>query len=141
MKDFTKLDAAGLPLSADATDHVAVLDNTTGLIWSKGYVGSKPLNWKQAAKACEKFDLCGQPGRLPTVDELFALPDRTRFNPAIDTNYFPGTTSDACWSSTPDASSPGDYAWIVNFNDGHAYYHLQGGTALARAVRSSRASQ
>ncbi len=42
---------------------------------------------------------------------------------------------------SPDASSPADYAWIVNFNNGNADYNNQNNTAFVRAVRSARASE
>ncbi len=38
--------------------------------------------------------------RLPTCDELAKLQDPDRFNPAIDTFYFPNTVSWYYWSST-----------------------------------------
>ena len=39
------------------------------------------------------------------------------------------------------ASSPGDYAWNVNFNNGNVNNNNQNNTAFVRAVRGSRASQ
>jgi hypothetical protein len=39
------------------------------------------------------------------------------------------------------ASSPGDYAWNVNFNNGNANYNNQNNTAFVRPVRSARASE
>ena len=39
-------------------------------------------------------------------------------------------------SSSPDASAPADYAWIVNFNNGNADYNNRDNTAFVRAVRS-----
>ncbi len=142
MNRFTKLDAAAAALPDDAAQWLAVLDNTTQLIWTKNAISEKQLKYAAANKAVDKFELMGaKDWRLPTVEELFSLADRTRFNPAIDPAFFPDTPSDWFWTSTPDASSPADYAWIVNFYHGYAYYYYQDHTAFVRAVRSARASQ
>jgi len=42
---------------------------------------------------------------------------------------------------SPDASSPADYAWNVNFNNGNANVNNQNNTAFVRAVRAARASE
>ena len=39
-------------------------------------------------------------------------------------------------SSSPDASAPADYAWIVNFNNGNSDNNHRDNTAFVRAVRS-----
>ena len=39
------------------------------------------------------------------------------------------------------ASSPSDYAWNVNFNNGNVNYNNQNNTAFVRAVRGSRAGE
>jgi len=39
------------------------------------------------------------------------------------------------------ASSPGDYAWNVNFNNGNVNWNNQNNTAFVRAVRGPRASE
>ena len=55
--------------------------------------------------------------RLLTRQELETLPDYSKWNPAIDTVYFPATVADYYWSSTTHAYGT-DYAWIVAFDDG-----------------------
>lgn len=60
----------------------------------------------------------GKNWRLPTVDELFALADRTKFAPAIDERFFPKCKSGWYWTGTPAADSPADYAWQVYFYSG-----------------------
>ncbi len=131
---FTKLDAAGIPLPAPATEWVAVLDERSGLIWDAGEYG--PLAWKKALEFPKTLKTCGfDDWRLPTAEELFSLADRTKFDPAIDVAFFPKCAGGWYWSSTVDASSPGVYAWLVNFYSGTAYYSGQGGEGLVRAVR------
>jgi len=41
----------------------------------------------------------------------------------------------------PDASSPSDYAWNVNFNNGNSDYNDQNNTALVRPVRSASSAR
>jgi hypothetical protein len=74
--------------------------------------------------------------RLPTVEELFLLADRTRAPcPAIDAEYFPDCKSDWYWSSTPYARSPGGCAWVVNFGNGDAHWSFRDDDGFVRAVR------
>ena len=60
--------------------------------------------------------------RMPTRKELQDLVDYGRFNPSIDTTYFPNTPGSVFWSGSPYAGST-DYAWYVDFNGGAAGYH------------------
>ena len=134
---FQKISSTGEPLPADATDHAVVLDERAGLMWSADNVGTKEITHKAAEKAVAKLELAGfTDWRLPTVEELFLLADRSRFNPASDTAAFPSCKSDYYWSSSPVASSPADYAWIVYFYYGSADCNLRGNAAFVRAVRS-----
>lgn len=134
---FTKIDAAGAKLADDATEWVAVLDNTTALVWT--VKETKPLTWQKAQAAVAKLDVAGfTDWRLPTVEELFLLADRTKHSPAIDTAFFPDCKSEWYWTSTPAACSPGDCAWVVSFSNGVAYWGSQDSGNLVRAVRASQ---
>ena len=73
--------------------------------------------------------------RVPTVEELFCLADRTRARPAIDTDFFPDTPNNWFWSSTVDADAPSGYAWIVDFGNGNSSWDGQDGEGFVRAVR------
>lgn len=95
------------------------------------------LNFKDAESYCKALTTGGHTDwRLPTIQELLSLVDYTRHDPAIDTDKFPDTKSNWYWSSSPYASSPAYYAWIVHFHHGHAYYDRRDHTAFVRAVRS-----
>lgn len=132
---FTKIGSNGEHLPTDATDHVAVLDTTTGLMWSAAAsIGSNAQTHAQAEASCAALSLAGFDGwRLPTVEELFPLADRTREQPAIDTDFF-ACKSDWYWTSTPAAWSAAS-AWFVYFNVGLADYSPRGSVACVRAVR------
>ena len=118
--------------------HVITRDTLTGLEWSARDIGSFTNKAKnsEAAKACADLRLGGHSDwRLPTIDELESIRDRSRYSPAIDTDAFPNCPSAWFWSSTPDAESPNNYAWIVGFNYGYSNisYRLNG--SRVRAVR------
>jgi hypothetical protein len=134
---FTKIAVDGAKLGEDATEWVAVLDNTTQLIWT--VKETKPLTWKKATATVAKLDTAGfTDWRLPTVEELFLLADRSNYNPAIDTAFFPDCKSEWYWTSTPAAGSPDVCAWVVYFGRGFAGWYGQGGDARVRAVRASQ---
>ena len=163
---FTKLDANGNPLLANATSWSCVKDNVTGLIWEvkqggNGTVGDEGLhdaddlyNWystdssnngsfvgyEDAAAICHGYSstnaasycntqsfvervnqagLCGaNDWRLPTRESLRSIASYDRVSPAIDTDYFPQTSSSWYWSSSPDANY-NSHSWIVSFNYGY----------------------
>jgi hypothetical protein len=119
-----------------------ITDARNGLTWSKATLCKEEIDHAQAEKICAELDLAGHNDwRLPTVDELFALADRTRTEPAIDTEAFPDTQSDWYWTSTISAWSSGD-AWFVGFSFGDAdYYRRDGNFAFVRAVRGVPAGQ
>ena len=131
---FTKISAQGVDLPADATEWVAVRDEQTKLIWS-ATEQKKSLKWAEAKTAADKLDLCGWSWRLPTVEELFLLADRTRARPAIDTEFFPKCKSDWYWTSTLDAESPSGYAWFVDFYGGYSRRFDQDSECFVCAVR------
>jgi hypothetical protein len=119
-------------------DGDTVLDRTTGLLWSRENVSGGSMNWKAAQEACKKLQLGGHSDwRLPTIRELLTLVDYERHDPAIDTEAFK-CESAYYWTSTPTASSPGDYAWVVGFSYGNAYWGFQDGSLHVRAVRASQ---
>lgn len=137
MSRFTKIGADGAKLADDATEWVAVLDNTTQLVWT--VEETKEMAWKKAQSFVKKLDTAGfTDWRLPSVEELFLLADRTRHSPAIDTAFFPDCKSDWYWTGTPAACSPSDYAWYVAFSYGYSLWSSQDGEFSVRAVRASQ---
>jgi len=133
---FIKIGADGAQLPADAKDHVAVVDQRTGLIWSAGFISPKRLTYAKAKEACAALELASAADwRLPEVEELFALCDRSRYAPAIDTEAFPGVDGDWCWTSTVDAEAPSSYAWLVDLHDGDALINFQDGSGRVLACR------
>lgn len=131
---YIKIGSAGEQLPRDAASWVAVLDTTTGLMWS--VETKKVANWKKAGGAAKKIKAAGfDDWRLPSRNELITLTDLTRINPAIDTDFFPDTPNDWFWSTTPYASSPSGCAWYVGFGGGDANWGGQSYDGFVRAVR------
>ncbi|UYK82278.1 DUF1566 domain-containing protein [Xanthomonas sacchari] len=122
---FTKIAADGkrLPEGDTRTDHAAVIDNTTGLMWSARSCGDPEneddgISQEHCIERCKQLALLGHKDwRLPTRAELVGLIDDTRHEPAIDTDAFPGVKPQWHWTSTPAAWSSAS-AWCVNFDSG-----------------------
>ena len=119
-----------------------ITDTNSGLMWSKDSTSLKNVDHATAERLCAGLDLAGHTDwRLPTVEELFALADRTRHSPAIDTDAFPDTESDWYWTSTITAWSS-DRAWVVVFDLGNVVsLHRLDDNACVRAVRSVPSGQ
>ena len=134
MTRFTKVSPTSLLLPADATEWAAVLDTKTNLMWD---AKARAVEGFQAAQAVPgTLNVAGfTDWRMPTVEELFCLADRTRVRPAIDTDFFPDTPNDWFWSSTVDADAPSDCAWIVYFDLGGSHWGDQDYEGFVRAVR------
>ena len=139
---FTKVLADGteLPAGSDRTDHVAVIDHSTGLMWSVESLGSTDdaddgISQEACEKRCSELRLLGHADwRLPTRFELASLVDDTRHEPAIDTALFPRVKSRWHWTSTPCAWSSAS-AWFVLFSYGYVSYYHRCSLGFALAVR------
>ncbi|MHC1658254.1 DUF1566 domain-containing protein [Stenotrophomonas riyadhensis] len=136
----TKLLADGTSAAGSdpRTDHVAVIDHATGLMWAVKSIGDSdgdPMSQPDCEKACIELRLLGHDDwRLPTRAELAALVDDTRHEPAIDTALFPGVLPRWHWTSTAAAWSSAS-AWLVHFGGGYVSYYPRNGLGFALAVR------
>ena len=139
---FTKVLADGtrLPAGSSLTNHVAVIDHSTGLMWSVESLGSKDdadegITQEACEARCRELTLLSvNDWRLPTRAELAALVDDTRHEPAIDTSLFPRVKPRWHWTSTPCAWSSAS-AWGVNFHYGHVGHSHRDYDGFALAVR------
>jgi hypothetical protein len=122
-----------------------VNDNLTGLVWTKDagtpkFVGTTSTCWDggkdwQGAlnyvKCLNTNNYLGHDDwRLPNINELPSLVDKTKFNPPLPnghpfTNVYVGDY-DAYWLSSNFAGIHKDYAWYIVMQGGGAWYDVKG---------------
>jgi len=107
---------------------------TPALEWSNTLIDGNRVKRVDAEAAVAAL---GEGWRLPTVDELQTILDRSRHSPAADTDRFPDTQLEPYWSSTP-CSWDSDARWVVNFDDGGVDYYDDYYRACVRACRASQ---
>jgi hypothetical protein len=151
---YTKLAADGSDLPADSTEkHLAVRVDHPLLkapIIVAAYRAGNEVAWKNAAATAEGHSAYGWQWRLPTVEELFLIADRTNPTCRLDKNFFPDAEGwEWTWSATPDAeleepdeegeaSSPSDYAWLVSLGYGGSDRYARSSRNPVRAVRAGQ---
>jgi hypothetical protein len=124
-----------------SADENYVIDHKTGLMWARDE--SKRSDYDNAEAHCKALRLGGfSDWRLPTLDELQTIVDRSRYSPAIDTNVF-NTNAGWTWTSDEYKGNPGPSGsvWIVGFYGGLVGSYDRGDSAFARAVRAVPAGQ
>ena len=92
-------------------------------------------DWKQAKERCERLNFAAYSDwRLPSIDELISITDKTKFSPAIN-SAFKYVKSDFYWSSTKFADGS-SRAWFVHFKNGYADWSGISDRLFARCVRN-----
>jgi hypothetical protein len=113
-----------------------VTDTSTGLMWQQSTAPGN-YTWEQAFAYCENLTISGfSDWRLPNRNELQSIVDYSRYNPAIDTNFFPITEPYSYWSSTPYAGNS-SLAWELYFEYGYGNYYYKTSYNYVRAVRTT----
>jgi len=146
---YTKLDENGNALPDSAATWVMVRDNVTQLVWEVKtndrsiHDKDNKYNWQKAQDVfvAELNATCfggHSDWRVPTINELASITDLGRYDPSINTDYFPNTLSSNYWSSTTIAASTG-HAWGVGFNRGNGYSNVKSYSYYVRAVRGGQA--
>ena len=127
-------------LSADYSKiNGVVTDNTTKLEWQDDYSNNggdiKKSIWIDAIDYCENLSLDSKNDwRLPNLNELKSLIDRTKYAPAI-VSGFANVSSSYYWSATSDESNKND-AWLVFFSDGFVGNNDKNLSSDVRCVRA-----
>ena len=128
------------PMSFTDRGDGTVTDNVTGLTWQQedDYV---TRTWYEAIDYCERLVLADHTDwRLPDEYELQGIVDYGRYNPSIDTTYFPRTASFWYWSSSTCADDLDD-AWVVYFYFGDAQKNYKHFHRYVRCVRGESHDQ
>ncbi len=101
-------------------DEKIVFDENLKLEWQQK-IPEGDFDWQSAANYCEK-EYAGSYGwRLPTPKELLSIVDNGRYDPAINTDLFPGTNGEWFWTSADfvsTAETDKDKKWFVRFDKG-----------------------
>jgi len=136
MTSLIKISVTGAALPEDATDFVALLNPETKRMWTAhdlSFEGDEEFGHAEAENACAGLELAGfKDWYCPSVEELFALADRSRHSPAADPLL--NMKSGWYWSSTSAAWSR-EFAWGVGFSLGEANCDHRYHYARVRAVR------
>jgi hypothetical protein len=88
-----------------------------------------------ATTYCSSLSLGGHSDwRLPSIDELMYIADRSKSNPSIDTTAFENVVSNLYWSSSTVVGYESN-AWVVYFNDGYDGWNNKSNSSYVRCVR------
>jgi len=109
-----------------------ISDKKTGLMWEKEG-SSETMVFSEAEKYCKDLRMGEhRDWRLPTLEELFAIVDYKKNDPAIDPIF--KSKSSWYWTSTDFAGYAG-YVWCVSSYSGGVYWDSRYGSNYVRAVR------
>jgi alpha-tubulin suppressor-like RCC1 family protein len=122
-----KAEKPAVPLNERYTDKGdgTILDKNTGLIWLKeANVSNLPLPSEGAKQFLQEMNSGKRPNfgftdwRLPTINEIETLVDKTRFYPALPVGHpFANVQNHFYWSSSMGKDVL-DYIWIVDMASG-----------------------
>ena len=111
--------------------------NATGIIVAPFLLADgRSVPWQKSVELAAKLDFGGHQWRAPEVEEAFLIPDRSRFAPAVDPQFFPFLSKGGwIWTATADASDLESFAWGVGLCRGGSLLSAQADHGLALAVR------
>ncbi len=120
-------------LNADFTKSGDIVtDNTLELQWQDDAVGS-PIPWEEAIAYCEALTLGDYSNwRLPNINELKSIVDRSKYYPAI-VDGFENSSENKYWSSSYGEYK--NYAWGVTFIFGSVGNVSKADSNYVRCVR------
>ena len=133
---FLNADAINATCYRDNDKNVVICDESKlgKLMWQddeRVFIG----DWKQAKERCERLNFAAYSDwRLPSIDELISITDKTKFSPAIN-SAFKYVKSDFYWSSTKFADGS-SRAWFVHFKNGYADWSGISDRLFARCARN-----
>ena len=127
---YTRDDATNI-----VTDHITLLE------WQDNNEvadATKKKTFVDASAHCANLVLGSHSDwRVPTIDELMYIADRSKTNPAIDESVFEFVVSDDYWSSTALVGSATG-AWVVFLFDGRDFAFPKTSERFVRCVRDGQ---
>ncbi|XNX69797.1 DUF1566 domain-containing protein [Stenotrophomonas maltophilia] len=130
-----KIGADRNQLPDDSIDHVAVFLPDYGLTFTATNIVDSDVPHAECEASAKALNLLGHTDwDLPTIEEYQLLIDRSRYSPAINTDFFRDIQNDWYWSKTPAAWSSAS-AWYVDFYYGGVDNLPRNGNGFALAVR------
>ncbi|OJA03204.1 DUF1566 domain-containing protein, partial [Bathymodiolus thermophilus thioautotrophic gill symbiont] len=100
--------------------------------------GTYHNDWTGLVDGTNTANFCGGNNwRVPTLGELRSIADLSTISPAIDSHYFPNTTANDFWSSSPYTGNSSG-AWRLDFDDGYDYTYNRNYNYYVRLVRSEQ---
>lgn len=154
--------AAGTATAAPTTPTEDFTDNgdgtvthrVTGLTWMRCAMGmtwtgtdctgtASTYTWEQATALTANF--AGKSDwRLPSIAELNTIVEREAYDPAINSEVFPGTpmsdNAPIFWSHSPAVGNSG-YGWYLRFSDGFVYNYYRINEGIVRLMRGGPQSE
>jgi len=113
-----------------------VTDSITKLEWQDDAITDK-MEWQEAIDYCESLELAGYTDwRLPNINELKTIIDRSRYDPAI-VSIFEYTSSSCYWSATIYEYDY-EYVWSVYFSVGIVGANHKDNDNYVRCVRDGQ---
>ena len=115
-----------------------VIDKITGLMWQDDKASAtEQKEWHDVKEYCQNLRLDGYDDwKLPTVEQLLSITDKTKQNPAIISG-FQNVVSGLYWSSSPYVSDS-NLAWYVGFNFGYSSSNGKYSYYYVRCVRAGQ---
>ncbi len=121
-----------------------VVDTSNGLMW-QNVRKIKPRSWERAVKYCANMTFPVDGGyddwRLPTINELSTIVDRSKRYSTLDSEFSSLNNKDIHWSSTTDSirsiGNVNNRAWFIRLSDGVESVSKKDNEYIFRCVRDS----
>jgi len=115
-----------------------VVNNHSNLEWQDDNATKNTMTWMQAIDYCENLTLDSHDDwRVPNINELKSVIDKSRDNHPALVSAFTNRTSDRYWSSTT-YNPLKNLAWIVVFFDGQESGSSKTNHIYVRCVRGGQ---
>jgi len=97
-------------------------------------------NWKDAIEFCENLELGGYDDwRLPNINEIFTISDKSKIDPAIQSEFNNVNTKNHYWTSTSwNGNHTSPIAWTFDFSDSNDEDDDKNKELLIRCVRDKK---